>query len=144
MTRIISFCSLLFLGYLFVSSCASPSSPTGGPKDTIPPNLISSVPVNQSLNYEKRTFTLEFDERIKTEKLKEQLIITPLTESDYDYVVKKNTFKITFEDLFLKTPHTLSTSVKVFRISLKATLPKTISLPLAQETTSTPCLFPAM
>jgi uncharacterized protein (DUF2141 family) len=109
MTRIISFCSLLFLGYLFVSSCASPSSPTGGPKDTIPPNLISSVPVNQSLNYEKRTFTLEFDERIKTEKLKEQLIITPLTESDYDYVVKKNTFKITFEDPFLEnTTYTLN------------------------------------
>ncbi len=88
-----------FLYYLF-NSCASQSSPTGGPKDTIPPTLISSVPPLQSTNFKGRSVTLTFDERIKTNKLKEQLIITPLTTSKYEISLKKNVFKITFDENF--------------------------------------------
>lgn len=90
---------LSFLYYLFYS-CASPSSPTGGPRDTIPPKLLIAEPELQCTNYNGKTITLTFDERIKTTKLKEQLIITPLTTSKYDVVVKKNILKITFEQPF--------------------------------------------
>jgi uncharacterized protein (DUF2141 family) len=86
--------------YLLITSCASPSSPTGGPRDTIPPTMINSIPLNQSLNFKDKTIIMEFDERIKTDKIKDQLIITPLTESDYEYTIKKNTIKITFEEPF--------------------------------------------
>ena len=54
--------------YYFLTTCASPLSPTGGPKDTIPPSLISSNPLNQSLNFKEKTITLEYDERIKVSK----------------------------------------------------------------------------
>lgn len=91
---------LALVYYQFFTSCASPSSPTGGPKDTIPPTLIRSIPINKTINFKDRSITLEFDERIKTAKLKEQLIITPLTTSKYEFIVKKNTFKITFNEPF--------------------------------------------
>jgi hypothetical protein len=74
--------------------------PTGGPRDTIPPVLINSIPFNQSLNYKGKSITLEFDERITTDKIKDQLIITPLTASEYEYTIKKNALKITFEEPF--------------------------------------------
>jgi uncharacterized protein (DUF2141 family) len=97
------------IAYQFFTSCASPSSPTGGPKDTIPPTLIHSIPLNQTINFKEQTITLEFDERIKADKIKEQLIITPLIESEYEFTIKKNTFKITFNEPFKdSTTYTLN------------------------------------
>lgn len=90
----------IIASYLLITSCASPSTPTGGPRDTIPPVLINSIPFNQSLNYKGKSITLEFDERITTDKIKDQLIITPLTASEYEYTIKKNALKITFEEPF--------------------------------------------
>ena len=43
---------------------------------------------------------MQYDERIKADKLKEQLIITPYIDFDYEYVTKKNVFKITFDEHF--------------------------------------------
>lgn len=93
---------LLFslVAYQLFTSCASPTSPTGGPKDTIPPTLLHSIPLKQTINFTDQSITLIFDERIKTAKLKEQLIITPLTTSKYEFTIKKNIFKITFEEPF--------------------------------------------
>lgn len=95
--------------YYFLTSCANPITPTGGPKDTIPPILIGSYPLNQSLNFEDKSIILEFNERIKTDQIKEQLIITPLIESEYEYTIKKNTIKIEFEEAFKdSTTYTLN------------------------------------
>ena len=90
---------ILFSYHLF-NSCANPASPTGGPRDTIPPIRILTVPLDKSINYKDQSVYMEYDERLKTDKFKDQLIITPLVESDYDYILKKNTIKLTFEDPF--------------------------------------------
>ena len=81
------FCIVLI--YIFANSCANQGSPDGGPRDTIPPAVINSVPANQSLNFKGQTLVFEFDERITAEKLKQQLIISPNTELEYSYVTKK-------------------------------------------------------
>ena len=36
--------NVLYLLYLLVISCANPITPTGGEKDTIPPNLVKTIP----------------------------------------------------------------------------------------------------
>ena len=100
MTKYLLFLFLALVSYQLFTSCASPSSPTGGPRDTIPPALVHSFPLNQTINYNDRTIVMEFDERIKIAKLKEQLIITPLSTSKYEFIVKKNSFKITFDEPF--------------------------------------------
>lgn len=87
--------------YYFLTSCANQIALTGGPKDTIPPTLIHSIPINQSLQFNDKTIFMEFDERIKTDNIKDQLIITPLTESEYEYTIKKNTLKLEFEEPFI-------------------------------------------
>jgi len=92
---------VVVLYYFMATSCANQIALTGGPKDTIPPVLINSVPLNQSLDYNDQSIFLEFDERIKTDNIKDQLIITPLTEAEYEYTLKKNTIKLTFDQPFI-------------------------------------------
>ena len=104
-----------FFACYILSSCANITPPTGGPRDTIAPIRILTIPLDKSIDYKGQTITMEFDERMKTDKIKDQLIITPLTESDYEYTVKKNIIKISFEDPFLdSTTYTLN-----FRESLQ-------------------------
>ncbi|MEO9482878.1 MAG: Ig-like domain-containing protein [Ekhidna sp.] len=71
-------------------NCANPGAPTGGPKDTIPPVLISSIPLNGTTNFTSNTIELEFSEYITAEKLKQQLIITPSTSINYKSITKRN------------------------------------------------------
>ncbi|OHX67271.1 Ig-like domain-containing protein [Flammeovirga pacifica] len=69
--------------------CAVVSSPTGGPKDEIPPNFTASTPFDGQTNVDstKLKLTLYFDEPIQEEKLKQNLIITPY-KSDLKYKTK--------------------------------------------------------
>jgi len=81
-------------------NCASQSQPTGGPRDSIPPNLISSIPENQSLNYRENLIELEFNELIAAANIKTELIITPRIEAEYDFKLRKGRLILEFEEDF--------------------------------------------
>lgn len=51
--------------------------PTGGPKDTIPPKVIKTVPDFNARNYHGNTIDLSFDEFVVTTDVQEQLVISP-------------------------------------------------------------------
>ncbi len=95
---LISFLSLIVLQ--FFNRCANVIAPTGGPRDTIPPVLLLSEPPNKSINYKGNSFYFEFDEKIKIDKLKDQLIITPRTDFDYELKYTKRGLRIDFENSF--------------------------------------------
>ena len=69
--------SLIF-GVLLLSACAQVVAPTGGDRDLTPPEVMSLVPENQSLNFNANSFTLEFDEYVVLRKLKERIILMKL------------------------------------------------------------------
>jgi len=102
--------SILTISLLcIITRCANVTAPTGGPKDTIPPSMINSVPLNQSINFKQKTIYLEFDELIKADKLKDQLIITPVIAGKYEGTVKKNILKLIFDETFTdSTTYTLN------------------------------------
>ncbi|MGB0525797.1 MAG: Ig-like domain-containing protein [Flammeovirgaceae bacterium] len=77
---------------LFIAACANQQPITGGPRDETPPQLISSVPANQSTNYQGNTILLEFDEFVTAQDLKKELIITPFTDVTYTHKVRKGHF----------------------------------------------------
>lgn len=54
---------LLF--YIFLAACASLTTPTGGPKDVKPPELVRSVPANKQANFKGKAVEVEFNEDIK-------------------------------------------------------------------------------
>ena len=80
---------LLLLFAFYLLSCANVSSPTGGPKDTIPPSLIRIVPNQGQKNFHGSRIMLEFDEWLKLKNPKEEIIITPSVK-DPNVTVKKN------------------------------------------------------
>ena len=109
MSKYLLYIIILFISYQLFTSCANVSPVSGGPKDTIPPIRLITVPLDKSINYKASTIVMEFDERIKINKIKDQLIITPLIEFDYEYAIKKNTIKLTFEKPFKdSTTYTLN------------------------------------
>ncbi|MEQ6121343.1 Ig-like domain-containing domain [Reichenbachiella sp. MALMAid0571] len=84
----------------YVSSCANQGSPTGGPRDTIPPTLLESNPPHKSKNYKKQVFEFTFDERINADQLRTKMNITPHTENKFKVLVKKDILNITFDGAF--------------------------------------------
>lgn len=82
---------------LFALACARQTTPTGGPKDSIPPSLTESNPKSGQINYTKQTVDLTFDESIILNNPKEQIIITPDLGKDFKTEVKKNKLSIQFE-----------------------------------------------
>lgn len=70
-----------FLGLLLtliVVSCANRAAgPTGGLKDTIPPVVIRSVPLDGTVNYRKKEIQVFFNENITLDKVTENVVISP-------------------------------------------------------------------
>jgi len=80
--------------------CAQVKPLTGGEKDTIPPNIIKSIPERFSTNTNSDYFFFEFDELIDASTLREKLIISPFYDGSFEVKTKKNTITIFFDSLF--------------------------------------------
>ena len=68
---------LFTLLLLITVQCAKRASPTGGPRDSIPPRLINASPKLNTTFFDKEGFTLTFDEYVTLKDVSKQLIISP-------------------------------------------------------------------
>ncbi len=82
MMLIASIISLLF------PRCANIVPPTGGPRDTIPPEVVSSIPANFSTGFTGTEIQIEFDEFIQLRNINQQFIITPPQKERPDFRVR--------------------------------------------------------
>lgn len=57
--------------------CAKKGTPSGGPRDTVPPIIVRSSPENYSTNFTGSEIEIRFDEYIKLKDLNKELIISP-------------------------------------------------------------------
>lgn len=69
---------------LIIISCANRGNPSGGPKDTTPPEIIKTTPENYSTNFTGKEIKIYFDEFVKIQNLQKQLIISPPMENAPD------------------------------------------------------------
>jgi len=67
----------LVLFSLSFIDCAKRGNPEGGPRDTIPPVIVRSIPENYSTHFKGNEIRIHFDEYIKLKNLQQQLIISP-------------------------------------------------------------------
>jgi hypothetical protein len=67
---------LLPLWYLAMS-CATQTTPQGGPKDSIPPTVLRYTPKQNQTNYKGKNIVVEFSEPIQLNNVKEEIIIIP-------------------------------------------------------------------
>jgi len=89
-----------FIVLILLSTCARVSSPTGGPEDENPPQLVRSVPESGQLNYKGQSIVLVFDEIIQTNQIETGLIITPQPEGFFRTRAARNTVELIFTEPF--------------------------------------------
>jgi len=98
--------SLFYL--IFYSSCANIGSPSGGPKDSIPPVVIKTIPQLRGTNYTGSDVRFTFDEYILPDEISEKLVISPPMKKKPQIKMNAKTLIIEFtEDLHKGTTYSL-------------------------------------
>jgi uncharacterized protein (DUF2141 family) len=85
---------------VIVNSCANIQAPTGGEKDIKAPVLIGSTPENKQTNFDGQQVKLTFNEAIEIVNLKNNLLISPYIETNYEAKVQRNMLTLNFEKPF--------------------------------------------
>ena len=67
----------VFFATIVIFNCARKGRPEGGPKDETAPIMVTAKPPYKSLNFDKKSIRIFFDEYIVLKDLTKQLIISP-------------------------------------------------------------------
>ena len=78
--------------------CANMQTPTGGPKDSIPPKILNESPSNFTRNFVEKEIILSFDEYIKLNNQHSEFSISPDLDKQPDYRIKKKDLIISLPD----------------------------------------------
>lgn len=68
---------LLFFAVAFFSRCASIGTPTGGPKDTLPPLVVAVTPEDGKTDFKSKSVYIEFDEFVQLKDQQKEIYISP-------------------------------------------------------------------
>ena len=88
--------SYFIILFALLCSCAQIGSITGGPKDNIAPAIVTSTPVDGQTNVNLNQIIIEFDEFIKLDNPKENIVLLPSNVA-FDFVLKGKTLMIYFD-----------------------------------------------
>lgn len=69
---------LVLLGATGHSGCANIIPPTGGPRDTLPPYLVSSTPRDSAKRFTEKKILLTFNEYINGQDIRNELLVNPV------------------------------------------------------------------
>lgn len=98
----IAFCIVLATA---LSRCAKRGSPTGGPKDSIPPVLLKANPPLNKVNFAADRVVMQFDEYVQLNDIATQLIVSPPMEpSEYKIIPEGGIVSKKVEIRFLEAP----------------------------------------
>jgi len=94
--------STVALFILLITGCAQPGVPSGGPVDKSPPEVVKSIPTNESVNFSGSSVQVTFDEYVQLNDINNQLIISPPLTQKPEITLKKKTLKIEFTEALLE------------------------------------------
>ncbi len=80
------------------SNCANIIPPLGGPRDSLPPRLLSVSPKDSTLNFNARKVTLVFNEFVELQNLRENILVSPTPKIDPIIESKLRTVTIRIKD----------------------------------------------
>ena len=92
------FHSLALVLMLSFMRCANVVSPSGGPKDTIPPIVLQSSPENQSTNFSEKEIHITFDEYVTLNNPNNNILISPPLENNPEYKLSGKSLIIKFKE----------------------------------------------
>lgn len=81
---------------VLISGCAQIIAPTGGPRDSLPPKLISANPALNATNFTGNRIILNFDEYVQIQDLQQNLLVSPTPKNTpyIDYKLRTVTIKL--------------------------------------------------
>lgn len=83
------------LALLFLWGCAAIQAPSGGPKDTTPPDVVAVSPLNESTHFSGGEIVLTFSEYIDRNSIKSSLSIVPRLEQEPEVGYHGKSFTLT-------------------------------------------------
>ena len=81
---------------VLTSGCAQIIAPTGGPRDTLPPVLVSTSPKKPAINFTGNRINLYFDEYVQIQELQQNLLVSPTPKNNpyIDYKLRSVTIRL--------------------------------------------------
>jgi uncharacterized protein (DUF2141 family) len=89
---------ILIAGILFFSSCGQQIPPTGGPRDSLPPKLVTALPIQSAVNFKGNKIVLTFDEYINLDNPFEKLVFSPTPKKSPEAIGKLKNVTIKIKD----------------------------------------------
>ena len=97
------------IALFWAPSCANIIPPAGGPRDTLPPVILSVLPADSTLNFNSDRIVIEFDEYVDLQDVQNNILFAPTFERNPEISVKGRTITVRFRDpLEENTTYTLS------------------------------------
>lgn len=98
--------SLFFVSVLYIitisnTGCGQVGMPTGGPKDSIPPRLVSASPALKSTNVTRNNITLTFNEYVDLKDPQTNVLISPMPKKQPSIDFKLKTVTVKLKDTLL-------------------------------------------
>jgi len=83
------------------AGCGQVGMPTGGPKDSIPPKLVSASPAMSSTNFKGNKITLNFNEYVEVKEAQTNVMISPFPKKNPSVDHKLRTVTVKLKDSLL-------------------------------------------
>jgi hypothetical protein len=91
---------LLIIGtcVLLLPRCANIVPPSGGPKDTTAPRVVSISPLDSTLNFKSKKVVITFDEYVELDNIFDKLIVSPTLKRTPTVTSKLHTLTMVIKD----------------------------------------------
>ena len=89
--------AILVLVGALLASCATPTSPTGGPADEEGPEIIRSEPETGTTNFRGQSITLHFSEFVERSSLNQAIVLEPDIGISYNIDWGRKSAEVVFE-----------------------------------------------
>src|SRR5690349_16984194 len=78
--------------------CANMIPPSGGPRDSLPPVLMSANPKDSTKNFAGKKIVFQFDEFVEVDNPRENLLVSPVPKIDPTVEYRLRTVTVTIKD----------------------------------------------
>ena len=107
------YCTAAIVAIYFISitgtGCAQIGSPTGGPRDSLPPELVSAIPKLLNTNFKGNKIILNFNEYVDVQDVQNNLLVSPLPKINPTIEFKFKIVTIKLKDSLLdNTTYTIN------------------------------------
>ena len=93
---------LISIAFLTLYGCAKQGMPSGGPKDTEPPRILSASPANSTLNFNGDEFYIAFDEYVVLKDVENNILVSPPLKNKPEYRTKGKGVQVRLKDTLLE------------------------------------------